>query len=121
MTNQLHSGPFQIDAQIQWEQLGGGVERQLFGYNETVMMVKVRFQQGAIGELHSHPHTQVSYVESGAFEMTIGDEKKTINAGDGFYVHPGIPHGTVCLKAGVLVDVFSPVRHDFLPHDVADR
>ncbi|WP_147205825.1 cupin domain-containing protein [Segetibacter aerophilus] len=115
MPKNLHSSPFQINREIPWEDLGKGMQRQLFGYNETIMMVKVKFEKGAIGEAHSHPHTQVSYVESGAFEMTIGDEKKVIKAGDGFYVHPGILHGTVCLEPGVLVDVFTPQREDFLP------
>lgn len=114
MTNNKHSAPFQINSEIPWQDLGGGIQRQLFGYNETVMMVKVKFEKGAIGEIHSHPHTQVSYVESGSFEMTIGDEKKIIKTGDGVYVHPNIMHGTVCLEPGILVDVFSPHREDFL-------
>lgn len=114
MTNNKHSAPFQINSEIPWQDLGGGIQRQLFGYNETVMMVKVKFEKGAIGEIHSHPHTQVSYVESGSFEMTIGDEKKIIKTGDGFYVRPNTLHGTVCLEPGILVDVFSPHREDFL-------
>src|SRR5215216_6758199 len=110
----MDSTPFQINAEVPWEDLGNGIKRQLFGFNETVMMVKVQFEKGAVGELHSHFHTQVSYVESGSFEMTIGDKKKILIAGDGFYVHPDVVHGTVCLEPGVLVDVFSPVREDFL-------
>ncbi|MCW3106461.1 MAG: cupin [Segetibacter sp.] len=110
----MHSAAFQFNNEMPWEDLGNGIERQLFGFNETIMMVKVKFEKGAVGELHSHFHTQVSYVESGSFEMTIGEEKKIINAGDGFYVHPDLVHGTVCLEPGVLVDVFSPARKDFL-------
>jgi quercetin dioxygenase-like cupin family protein len=77
-------------------------------------MVKVKFEVGAVGQLHSHPHTQVTYVESGAFEMTIGDQKKIIKKGDGYYVPPQEVHGCVCVEAGVLIDVFSPHREDFL-------
>jgi quercetin dioxygenase-like cupin family protein len=110
----MRSSSFQFNQHVPWEDLGNGIHRQLFGYNETIMMVKVRFEKGAVGELHSHVHTQVSYVESGSFEMTIGDEKKVIKTGDGFYVHPNILHGTVCLEPGVLIDVFSPLREDFL-------
>ena len=110
----MNSNPFQIDNELAWEDLGKGIKRQLFGFNETVMMVKVLFEKGAVGEVHKHPHTQVSYVESGSFEMTIGDEVKILNAGDGFYVQPDVLHGTVCLQPGILVDVFSPMRQDFL-------
>jgi quercetin dioxygenase-like cupin family protein len=78
------------------------------------MMVKVKFEVGAVGALHEHYHSQVTYVESGAFEMTIGDEKKIIRTGDGYYVKPHTIHGCVCLEPGVLIDVFSPHREDFL-------
>jgi quercetin dioxygenase-like cupin family protein len=110
----MHSIAFQINNEVPWEHLGNGIERRLFGFNQAIMMVKVKFEKGAVGELHSHLHTQVSYVESGSFEMTIRDEKKVINAGDGFYVHPHILHGAVCLEPGILIDVFSPAREDFL-------
>jgi quercetin dioxygenase-like cupin family protein len=58
------------------------------------MMVKVKFEKDAIGPLHEHPHTQVSYVESGLFEVTIGDKKKIIKKGDGFLYFPS--HNTRC-------------------------
>jgi quercetin dioxygenase-like cupin family protein len=77
-------------------------------------MVKVKFEVGAVGALHEHYHSQVTYVESGAFEMTIGDEKKIIRTGDGYYVKPHTIHGCVCIEPGVLIDVFSPHREDFL-------
>ena len=115
MNNNSHSDPYQFNADVPWEDVGNGIKRQLFGFNETIMMVKVSFEKGAVGELHSHPHTQVSYVESGSFEMTIGGEKRIIQTGDGFYVHPNLEHGTTCLEPGILVDVFSPMRADFLP------
>ena len=42
------------------------------------------------------------------------DYEKVLRAGDGYYVAPNLPHGCVCLEAGVLVDTFSPMREDFL-------
>ena len=84
------------------------------GYDEHLMMVKVKFNQGAIGTLHQHPHTQSTYVASGSFEVTIGEEKKILKAGDGYYVAPNLLHGCVCLEAGVLIDTFTPMREDFL-------
>ena len=52
------SDTFQIAADIQWEYAGDGIVRQIMGYDEHLMMVKVKFNQGAIGSLHQHPHTQ---------------------------------------------------------------
>lgn len=111
----LQGSLFQFDSEIQWEDLGNGIKRQLYGYDQNVMLVKVKFEADAVGQLHEHHHTQVTYVESGVFEMTIGDQKKTIKKGDGYYVPPHEIHGCVCLEPGMLIDVFSPHRADFLP------
>lgn len=105
---------FQINDAIPWVNAGPGIQRQVFGYDDKIMLVKVKFEKGAIGSLHQHFHSQVTYVESGVFELTIGDEKKILNAGDGYYVPPHIIHGCVCIEPGVLIDVFSPLREDFL-------
>jgi quercetin dioxygenase-like cupin family protein len=105
---------FQIAADTAWQDLGEGIQRQVFGYDDRLMMVKVKFEKGAVGVLHQHHHTQISYVESGVFEANIADEKKMLQQGDGFYVPPNAVHGVVCMEAGILVDVFSPHREDFL-------
>lgn len=105
---------FYHDNESQWEDLGDGVSRKISGYNEQIMLVKVRFEVGAIGPLHNHYHSQVTYVASGLFEASIDGNKKILKAGDSFYAPPNYIHGVVCLEAGVLVDVFSPMREDFL-------
>ena len=78
------------------------------------MMVKIYFPKGAIGYEHSHPHSQTSYVASGAFEVTIDGETTTLKAGESFFVPSEKKHGVVNLEEGVLIDVFSPKRDDFL-------
>ena len=110
----LQSSLFQIDSETTWEDLGNGIHRQVYGYDNKIMLVKARFTAGAVGVLHEHHHSQVTYVDSGVFEMTIGDDKKTIRKGDGYYVPPHAVHGCVCIEPGILIDVFSPHREDFL-------
>lgn len=105
---------FASGARQPWEDLGGGVERQMLCHDAGLMMVRVRFTAGAVGALHHHPHRQVSYVESGRFEVTISGEPRTLAAGDAFRVPPDAEHGVVALEGGTLVDVFSPPREDFL-------
>src|SRR5882672_9925705 len=111
----FQSNVFQIENEIPWEDLGNGIQRQVYGYDDKAMLVKVKFEKGAVGELHHHPHTQLTYIESGAFEMIIGGVSKTIKKGDGFYVPSNAIHGIACLEPGMLVDVFAPLREDFLP------
>ena len=58
--------------------------------------------------------TQISYIEKGVFEVTINNEKKLLAAGSSFYVPPNALHGVLCLEPGVLIDMFSPMREDFI-------
>jgi quercetin dioxygenase-like cupin family protein len=101
-------------ADMEWEKLGGGVSRKFLGYDNQIMMVQVKFEKGAIGSPHQHFHTQATYCAAGKFEFTIGDEVKVVEAGDGVYMEPNILHSALCLEEGMLIDVFSPVREDFL-------
>ncbi|MEI9955583.1 MAG: cupin domain-containing protein [Ferruginibacter sp.] len=83
-------------------------------YDDRLMLVRVEFETGGIGTLHQHHHTQITHVESGVFQVEIGGEKKLLSAGDAFYIPPNVMHGAVCIEAGVLIDVFSPMREDFI-------
>ncbi len=108
------SNEFLLGSDIEWEEIGPGLKRQVMGYDDKIMLVKVNFKAGAIGQMHEHHHSQVAYVASGAFDMTIGDEVKRLKGGDSFYIPPHTMHGCVCVEDGVLIDVFSPHREDFL-------
>lgn len=108
------STTFIMESDRPWEPAGEGVTRQIMGYDGQVMLVKVKFEKGAVGTPHTHYHTQTTYVASGKFEFTVGGEKKIVSAGDGIYMEPDVLHGCVCLEPGVLIDCFAPMRADFL-------
>jgi quercetin dioxygenase-like cupin family protein len=105
---------FCLSETMDWEELGGGVSRKIMGWDNQIMMVLVKFEKGAVGSPHQHFQTQTTCCASGKFEFTVGDEKQVVKDGDGLYIPPNIVHGAVCLEEGVLIDVFSPVREDFL-------
>ena len=94
--------------------LGGGVTRRILSYDENLMSVEVAFETGAVGAVHTHPHTQCSYVLSGRFSYAVEGEAVELKPGDSIVVPSGLPHGTVCLEKGVLLDIFTPMRKDFL-------
>ena len=98
----------------EWEELGPGLSRQILGWDNQIMMVKVKFETGTEASQHSHFHTQTSFCHSGKFEFTIDGKKHLLEPGDGLYIAPNLIHGASCLEAGVVLDVFSPVREDFL-------
>ncbi len=111
----MNSKTFLLANEMPWEPAGEGSRRRIMGYNGEIMLVKAEFVQGAIGAAHAHDeHTQSTYVASGKFEVTVNGEKKTLQAGDGFFAEPKVVHGVLCLEAGILIDAFSPMRADFL-------
>ena len=94
--------------------LGGGVKRRILAHGDALMQVEVHFEKGAVGAMHTHPHSQLTYVLKGSFEFTVNGETKIVNQGDTLYKTPGIPHGCRCLEKGILLDTFTPPREDFL-------
>lgn len=100
--------------EIPFKDLGGGVSRRVLSHNEELMTVEVAFEQGGVGAEHHHPHTQCSYVLSGRFSYTVDGESVLLGPGDSIVVPGGLPHGTTCLEKGVLLDIFTPERKDFL-------
>lgn len=105
---------FTHSEEVPWEELGGGLRRKILSYDDHVMLVVVAFDAGGVGALHHHIHRQISYVAKGAFEITIGAEKQILREGDVYFIPPSAIHGAVCMEEGILVDVFSPMREDFI-------
>ena len=93
---------------------GAGVTRRVLAYTDGLMCVENTFETGAVGALHSHPHTQITYVASGKFEFTIDGEVHTVSKGDTLLKQDGVMHGCTCLEDGILIDIFTPMREDFL-------
>jgi len=99
---------------IQGENAAPGVVRKVMAYCDVLMCVVNEFEEGATGPMHSHPHTQITYVAEGRFKFTIGDETKEVSRGDTLCKQNEVKHGCTCVEKGVLVDFFTPMREDFI-------
>ena len=95
-------------------ELGGGVARRVLAHTDALMIVEVSFEAGSTGAVHTHPHCQNTYVCSGRFRFSIDGESVEVGPGDTLAFPPNLPHGTLCLEPGVLLDIFAPMREDFL-------
>lgn len=94
---------------------GENVTRQVLADHPDLMLVAFGFKkEGTEGALHSHPHVQSTFVESGRFRFTVADETIEVGPGDSFVIPSNAVHGCVCLQPGRLVDCFTPRRDDFL-------
>jgi quercetin dioxygenase-like cupin family protein len=103
------------DAEIEREVLDPGkVSRKVRAYGEKLMLVEVSFASGGVGAEHEHPHDQATYCLAGEFRFSVGDETRSLKAGDSVFIPGGSRHGTVCVSDGRLLDVFTPRRDDFL-------
>lgn len=102
------------DDDLDWVVVEDGIRRKVMAYNNDMMLVKVDFKAGRIGATHHHPHLQISYVASGVFEITISGNVRILRGGDVYFVPENAVHGAVCLEDGLLIDVFTPMREDFL-------
>ncbi|RDB02906.1 cupin domain-containing protein [Runella aurantiaca] len=102
------------DDDLPWETVDEKIKRKVMSYTNELMLVKVAFKQGGIGTIHQHPHLQISYVASGVFEVTIGDQTRNLKEGDVYFVPSNVLHGAICLEEGLLIDVFNPMREDFV-------
>ena len=102
------------DSDFRWEKVDDFCKRKVMAYNDQLMLVKVAFKKDGVGALHHHPHLQISYVTSGSFEVSIGEEKKILNGGDVYFVPSEEVHGVVCLEDGELIDVFNPSKRPWI-------
>ena len=105
---------FFIGSEIKGKEVDPGVTRKVLAHNKDLMVCELHFKKGAVGNLHSHPHTQCTYIISGFFEFDIDGKKMVLGAGDSTYKQSGVVHGAVCLEEGTLLDIFTPEREEFL-------
>lgn len=108
-------GPRHTDwSRVPVEVLGDGTERQMI-VGERVMVCRLRFAPRVVTPPHEHPHEQITLVERGRVLFTVGDEQRVAEAGDVLHFPPGSWHGATMLEEEVvLIDIFSPIREDFL-------
>jgi quercetin dioxygenase-like cupin family protein len=97
------------------ERVADGIERQLI-WGERLMACRVRFAPHVATALHTHPHEQMTLVQKGRVRFTVNGQMVEASAGDVVCVPSQLEHAAVMLDEEViLLDIFTPVREDFLP------
>lgn len=96
------------------ERIAEGIERQLM-WGDRVMVCRLRCAPGVVTAAHSHPHEQITLVERGRVNFTVDGRDYVASAGDVLHFRSGCRHGATMLdEEVVLIDIFSPIREDFL-------
>jgi quercetin dioxygenase-like cupin family protein len=92
-----------------------GVEQKTLVYGEKTLMAEFRLHGGAILPLHAHPHEQSGYLVRGRIRLTIGTEVHLVGPGDTWCIAGGVKHGAEIIEDSVAIEVFAPVRKEYLP------
>jgi len=92
-----------------------GISRRTLCYGSATLMTEFRLLRDHTLPMHSHPHEQTGYLVSGHITLTIGGEAHDVVPGDSWCIAGGVEHGAEVLEDSVAVEVFSPVREDYLP------
>lgn len=92
-----------------------GIEQKTLVHGANTLMVEFRLQKGAVLPLHSHPHEQCGYLVSGRMKLTMGADSHEVVPGDSWCIPGGVSHTAEIIEHSVAVEVFSPVREDYLP------
>jgi quercetin dioxygenase-like cupin family protein len=92
-----------------------GIERRMV-VGDGLMICRLRFDPHTVTAIHRHPHEQMTLVERGRVRFYIEDEERIAGPGDVLHFPSNILHGATMLdEEVVLVDIFTPIREDFLP------
>jgi quercetin dioxygenase-like cupin family protein len=97
-----------------------GIGLRVLCYGDRTMLTEFRLAAGHNLPTHSHPHEQTGYLVRGRIRLRIGDEAHEVSPGDSWCIAGGVEHGATIAEDSVAVEVFSPVREDYLP-GVLDR
>lgn len=98
----------------EWEVVDNGVKRMIHQPGKQLMMMEVQFEQGGIGAEHSHPHEQYTYCLAGEFQFKVDGKEIILKKGESLNIQGGAIHGVVAIRAGSLLDIFTPLREDLL-------
>jgi quercetin dioxygenase-like cupin family protein len=91
-----------------------GITRKTLVHGDKTLMTEFRLQEGSVLPRHAHPHEQTGYLVSGRLRLTIGDEAFDVQPGDSWCIPGDVAHEAVALAGSVAVEVFAPVRDDYL-------
>ncbi len=97
-----------------YRQAVDGIERKTLVHGDKTLMVEFVLHKGATLPRHSHPQEQTGYLVKGRMRLTIGEDVREVTPGDSWCIPGSVLHNAEIIEESVAVEVFSPVREDYL-------
>ena len=92
-----------------------GIELKTLVHGEKTLMTEFVLKKGHNLPMHSHPHEQTGYLVQGHIRLNIGGDEFEVLPGDSWCIPSNVEHGAEIVENSVAIEVFSPVREDYLP------
>lgn len=91
-----------------------GVDFVVLSIGKDTMVTKMLYKNTDAVTPHKHPNEQSGYVISGKYKLTFEGNEYFLSEGDTYSIPANIEHSLQIIEAGEVVDVFSPIRQDYL-------
>jgi quercetin dioxygenase-like cupin family protein len=98
-----------------------GIQMKTVCYGQRTLMTEFVLERARALPVHSHPQEQIGYLVKGHVRLRIGTQEYDVRPGDSWCIPSGEEHGAQILEDSVAVEVFSPVREDYLPNGSQPR
>ena len=95
-----------------------GIFMKTLAHGTKTLLSEFKLSLGTIIPEHHHVHEQTGYLVSGTIMLTIGEDEFEVKSGDSWCIESNIPHSVQVLEESVVVEVFSPVREEYLPENM---
>jgi quercetin dioxygenase-like cupin family protein len=105
---------FEQHSETGLRRVADGIEIRTLVHGERTLMVRFKLQAGHALPLHTHPHEQTGYLIEGHIRLTIDGRVHDVRPGDSWCIPGGVEHGGEFVEDSVIVEVFSPIREDYL-------
>lgn len=105
---------FRANAEADAVEMFPGVVRRTLNSGDCTTLIEVTLDAGAVVPGHSHPHEQIGYVARGLVRFDVAGDVRDLRAGDGYLIPGDASHEVTALESSICIDVFSPVREEYL-------
>ena len=112
---------FRKNTQSGYTEVIKGIHLKTLVYGGHTLMTRVRLEKGAAIPPHAHPHEQTGYLVSGQMEFFIDGERIMAHPGDSWSIAGDVKHSATAIEETIVIEVFSPVREDYLPYFTPDE
>ena len=98
-----------------------GIRIKTLCYGQSTLMAEFLLEKGALLPEHAHTNEQTGYLISGRIRLFMNDIPRDLAPGDSWNIAENVGHRAEILEDSVAIEVFSPVREDYLPYSTSEN